>query len=75
MTTSPLPGIRIEIAEHRLTGLRVTDAEGRTGILGHVVIERDRQTQREVSRTAHLRPVDASGIEWTTHPDEIEAAQ
>ncbi|WP_331718728.1 hypothetical protein [Streptomyces sp. NBC_00212] len=57
---------RLETVDHRLAGRRVVDPEGRTGILGTVVIERDRESSRVVSRIAHLRPVDGSGREWTT---------
>ncbi|MFG2334684.1 hypothetical protein ACGFMM_34495 [Streptomyces sp. NPDC048604] len=70
MTTAPLPGTKYEFVEHRLEGRLVVDPDGRMGILAAVVLVRDRQSGREISRTAHVRPTDGSGVEWTTAKPE-----
>lgn len=66
MRSEPLPGTKFEFVEHRLEGRLVVAPDGRTGVLGTVVVVRDRQSGRVLSRTAHVRPGDGSGREWTT---------
>ena len=62
MTTEPLPGSRVEFVDHRLAGRLVAAPDGRTGVLKAVLLVRDRQTLRVLSRTAHL--LDDWGVEW-----------
>lgn len=65
----------LECVQHRLAGREVIDpSTGRRGILGSVLVERSRATDRVVKRTAHLRPVDGSGWEWTADPRTLKPA-
>ncbi|MFG2332861.1 hypothetical protein ACGFMM_24990 [Streptomyces sp. NPDC048604] len=74
MRTEPLDGTRTEPAEHKLAGRLSIDRDARLGILGAVGAKLDRQRRHVLSRTAHLRPVDDSGVERTTdNPQELEA--
>lgn len=76
MTTEALPGTKFEFVEHRLDGRLVVAPDGRTGVLATVVVVRDRQSGRVLSRTAHVRPDDGSGREWTTdQPQSLRPAR
>lgn len=59
--------IILRSVDHELLGQRVRDqATGRIGKLGAVFRHVNAFTGRIVRDEAHLRPVDASGWEWTT---------
>ncbi|MGP3636867.1 hypothetical protein ACTU45_26515 [Streptomyces sp. 24-1644] len=58
---------------HRLVGREVIHcATGRTGTVGTVLVRTSKVTGRTISRTAHMRPLDGSGREWTADPKELE---
>ncbi|GAA3386373.1 hypothetical protein [Streptomyces racemochromogenes] len=59
--------------EHHLLGREVVHpGTGRTGTLATVLVNTSKTTGRAISRTAHMRPLDRSGREWTTDPRELE---
>ncbi|MGO4462601.1 hypothetical protein AB4039_35735 [Streptomyces sp. M-16] len=58
---------------HRLLGREVIHpATERTGTVGSVYIRTSKPTGNEVGRTAHMRPLDRSGREWTADPRELK---
>ncbi|MEV6957475.1 hypothetical protein [Streptomyces sp. NPDC051183] len=59
--------------DHPLVGREVIHpATGRTGTVGTVLVRTSKATGRTISRTAHMRPLDGSGREWTADPRELE---
>ncbi|MFK0016298.1 hypothetical protein [Streptomyces sp. NPDC091027] len=57
---------------HRLLGREVIHpGTQRTGTVGTVYIRTSKATGKTVGRTAHMRPLDASGREWTADPREL----
>ncbi|WP_371619945.1 hypothetical protein [Streptomyces sp. NBC_00454] len=54
---------------HRLLGREVIHpATQRTGTVATVYVRTSKLTGRTISRTAHMRPLDSSGREWTADP-------
>ncbi|MFD3329623.1 hypothetical protein [Streptomyces sp. NPDC058701] len=61
-----------EEAGHPLAGREVIHpATGRTGTVGTLLVRTAKATGRTISRTAHMRPLDGSGREWTADPKEL----
>lgn len=59
--------------DHHLLGREVIHAATeRTGTVGTVFIRTSRSTGKTVGRTAHMRPTDGSGREWTADPRELK---
>ncbi|MFD6891167.1 hypothetical protein [Streptomyces sp. NPDC059957] len=62
-----------EDTEHRLLGRDVVHpATGRTGTVATVLLRTAKATGRTIGRTAHMRPLDGSGREWTAEPHELK---
>ncbi|MFJ7272280.1 hypothetical protein ACIQV3_37580 [Streptomyces sp. NPDC099050] len=62
-----------EDTAHRLLGREVVHpATGRTGTVATVLVRTAKTTGRTTSRTAHMRPLDGSGCEWTADPRELK---
>ncbi|WP_326594314.1 hypothetical protein [Streptomyces sp. NBC_01294] len=62
-----------EDGDHHLLGREVIHpATERTGTVGTVFIRTSKVTGKPVGRTAHMRPMDGSGREWTADPRELE---
>ncbi|MFI8504947.1 hypothetical protein ACIGFK_41545 [Streptomyces sp. NPDC085524] len=58
--------------DHRLLGQEVIHPPtGRTGTVGTVYARTSKLTGRTIGRTAHMRPHDHSGREWTADPSEL----
>lgn len=62
-----------ELRDHRLMGREVAHlATGRRGTVGLVLEYRAKKTNKLIRRVAHMRPLDASGKEWTANPQELQ---
>ncbi|MGW6412903.1 hypothetical protein ACWF95_38005 [Streptomyces vinaceus] len=59
--------------DHRLLGREVIHLPtGRTGTVGTVYVRTSKLAGRTISWTAHMRPLDGSGREWTADPRELK---
>ncbi|UUY52765.1 hypothetical protein NRK68_36535 (plasmid) [Streptomyces yangpuensis] len=59
--------------DHHLLGREVIHpGTERTGTVGTVFIRTSKVTGKPVGRTAHMRPMDGSGREWTADPPRAE---
>ncbi|MCY0961488.1 hypothetical protein [Streptomyces sp. H27-H5] len=62
-----------EDAEHLLLGRQVIHlATERTGTVGTVLTRTSKSTGKVIDQTAHMRPLDGSGREWTADPRELQ---
>ncbi|MDD9383097.1 hypothetical protein M8Z33_41925 [Streptomyces sp. ZAF1911] len=65
--------VRVSEGDHRLLGHEVIHpATQRTGTVATVLIRTSKTTGKRVSQTAHMRPLDTSGREWTADPRELK---
>ncbi|MFI5763924.1 hypothetical protein ACIA8F_23665 [Streptomyces sp. NPDC051563] len=62
-----------EITVHPLIGREVAHlATGRKGTVGLVLEHRSKIGNRLIRTVAHMRPLDASGREWTAEVEELQ---
>lgn len=65
--------VRVSVDDHRLLGREVIHpATRRTGTVATVLIRTSKTTGKMISQTAHMRPLDTSGREWTADPRDLK---
>lgn len=62
-----------EVWDHRLLGREVADlTSGRRGTVALVLEHRGKATGKVLRTEAHMRPLDRSGLEWTSDPATLQ---